>query len=97
MKTLYLECGMGAAGDMLMAALLELIPDKQAFIDKMNALGLPGVQVEAERAVKCGIVGTHMKVTVNGQEEESGGEYEEGSDEETYEEIEEEPEEESDE
>ncbi len=71
MKTLYLECGMGAAGDMLMAALLELIPDRQAFIGKMNALGLPGVQVEAEKAVKCGITGTHMKVTVNGEEEES--------------------------
>ena len=71
MKTLYLECAMGAAGDMLMAALLELIPDKQAFIDKMNALGLPGVQVEAEKAVKCGITGTHMKVTVHGEEEES--------------------------
>ncbi len=71
MKTLYLECGMGAAGDMLMAALLELIPDRQAFIDRMNALGLPGVHVEAEQAVKCGITGTHMKVTVDGKEEES--------------------------
>jgi len=71
MKTLYLECAMGAAGDMLMAALLELIPDRQAFIDKMNALNIPGVHVEAEKAVKCGITGTHIKVTVHGQEEES--------------------------
>ena len=71
MKTLYLECGMGAAGDMLMAALLELIPDRQSFLDQMNALGLPGVQVGAEPAVKCGITGTHMKITVHGEEEES--------------------------
>ena len=71
MKTLYLECAMGAAGDMLMAALLELIPEKQAFLDEMNDLGLHGVQVEMEKAVKCGITGTHMKVTVNGEEEES--------------------------
>ncbi len=71
MKTLYLECTMGAAGDMLTAALLELTEDRQAFIDKMNALGLPGVTVAAEPAMKCGIIGTHMKVTVNGAEEES--------------------------
>ena len=71
MKTLYLECTMGAAGDMLTAALLELTEDRQAFIDKMNALGLPGVTVAAEPAMKCGITGTHMKVTVNGAEEES--------------------------
>ena len=71
MKTLYLECGMGAAGDMLTAALLELTGDKQAFIEKLNALGLPGVHIAAEPAVKCGITGTHMHVTVDGEEEES--------------------------
>ena len=71
MKTLYFECGMGVAGDMLTAALLELTGDRQAFTDRMNALGLPGVRVAAEDAVKCGITGTHMKVTVNGEEEES--------------------------
>ncbi len=71
MKTLYLECGMGAAGDMLTAALLELIPDRQVFLDRVNSLGLPGVRVAAEPSVKCGITGTHMKVTVDGKEEES--------------------------
>ena len=71
MKTLYLECNMGAAGDMLTAALLELTADKQAFIDQMNALGLPGVQVAFEPSVKCGITGTHMRVTVDGMEEQS--------------------------
>lgn len=72
MRTIYLDCGMGAAGDMLMAALLELCPEKkEEFLGKMNELGLPGVKVEAEPAVKCGITGTHMNVTVFGEEEES--------------------------
>ena len=71
MRTLYLECGMGAAGDMLTAALLELTEDRQAFVDKMNHIGLPGVSVAAEPSVKCGITGTHMRVTVDGAEEES--------------------------
>ncbi len=74
MKTLYLDCGMGAAGDMLMAALLELCTEqeKEKFLDTMNhRLGLPGVTVEAEPAVKCGITGTHMAVKVHGEEEGS--------------------------
>ena len=71
MKTLYLELNMGAAGDMLTAALLELVDDRQAFIDKMNSIGLAGVRVSAEPSVKCGITGTHMRVIVSGEEEES--------------------------
>ena len=63
---------MGAAGDMLTAALLELCgEEKQHMVDRINSLGLPGVHVEAESAEKCGIMGTHMHVTVNGEEEES--------------------------
>lgn len=69
MKTLYLDLGMGAAGDMLTAALLELIPDPDAFIEKLNSVGIPDVKVERERSVKCGVAGTHIKVTVNGVEE----------------------------
>lgn len=69
MKTLYIECSMGAAGDMLMGALYELIDDRQGFLDKMNSLGIPGVRVEAEPSIKCGIAGTHMKVTIEGKEE----------------------------
>ena len=65
-KTLYLECKMGAAGDMLMAALYELLPDREGFLRTMNSLGLPGVEVSAEQAVRCGISGTHMAVTVHG-------------------------------
>ena len=63
--------GMQYAGDMLTAALLELVEDKQQIIDRINHLGLSGVRVTAEPSVKCGITGTHMKVTVDGEEEES--------------------------
>ncbi|NLW78405.1 MAG: nickel pincer cofactor biosynthesis protein LarC [Ruminococcaceae bacterium] len=71
MRTLYLECSMGAAGDMLLAALLELIPDPDGFIAQMNAWKLPDVHITRETAVKCGITGTHVSVTVAGAEETS--------------------------
>ncbi|MBR3345392.1 MAG: DUF111 family protein, partial [Solobacterium sp.] len=60
MKTLYLDCSMGAAGDMLTAALLELLDDRDAFIRELNEVGIPDVEFTAEPAEKCGITGTHM-------------------------------------
>lgn len=69
MKTLFLDCGMGAAGDMLTAALLELLPDQDHFLEELNHLGIPGVRFLRERAVKCGLQGTHITVKVHGTEE----------------------------
>ncbi len=69
MKTLYIECNMGAAGDMLTAALLELHPDPQGFLSRLNAIGLKGVSIAADRVKSKGIEGTRMSVTVNGVEE----------------------------
>lgn len=71
MKTLYLDCSMGAAGDMLAAALLELLPNPDAFVAELNALAIPGVKFSRETSVKCGITGTHLQVTVHGEEEDA--------------------------
>ncbi|MCL2218625.1 MAG: nickel pincer cofactor biosynthesis protein LarC [Chitinispirillia bacterium] len=73
MRSLYIECNMGAAGDMLMAALLELVDDRKKFLDRLNAAGIPNVAVSAEPSKKCGITGTHITVKVGGREEGAGG------------------------
>ncbi len=75
MRTLYLDCGMGAAGDMLTGALLELLPEPGRFMEKLNALGIPGVVYLSEKSVKCGITGTHVTVLVHGEEEDAADHY----------------------
>ena len=69
MKTLYIDCAMGCAGDMLTAALLELHPDREGFIRRMNAVLNGKAVVSAVDDKKCGIVGTHVSVLINGEEE----------------------------
>ncbi|MBR0039769.1 MAG: nickel pincer cofactor biosynthesis protein LarC [Oscillospiraceae bacterium] len=70
MKTLFIDCGMGAAGDMLGAALLELMPDRDAVLSELNALGIPGVSFDAVQTNKCGITGTQLLVRIDGRTEE---------------------------
>ena len=69
MRTLYIDCSMGCAGDMLTAALLGLHPDKDDFLSRMNAaLGGKAV-LSASPDSKCGLRGTHVTVLINGDEE----------------------------
>ena len=70
MKTLYIECNMGAAGDMLLASLAELTGDVKACEEKLNSLGIPDVTYNFEKSVKCGIEGTHARVVALGIEED---------------------------
>lgn len=72
-RLLYLDCGMGAAGDMMAAALYELLDDekKKAFLDTMRALAPEGVEISMNPMTKCGILGTHFDVVIGGEREES--------------------------
>ena len=78
MKTLYIECKMGIAGDMLMGALYELLDDDKCteFLKAINGAGIPGVQVNAQESNKCGVKGTQMEVKVFGEEEGHGHHHE---------------------
>ena len=71
MKTLYIDCQMGAAGDMLCGALLELATDKAAALAELNGMKVPGVEFNIEPVQKCGLAATHLSVKVNGEEEGS--------------------------
>ena len=68
MKSLYIECRVGVAGDMLTASLLEHV-NKEEFVKKINSLNVPGVSFEVERIKKSSIEGNKVHVVINGTEE----------------------------
>lgn len=69
MRTIYLDCSMGAAGDMLTASLLGLCPDRDGFISEMNAVFAGKARVYLQEVSDCGICGLHIGVDINGDEE----------------------------
>lgn len=60
---------MGAAGDMILSALLDSMDDRDQCIKALNELGIPGICYEDNRLTKSGICCTHIAVKVNGEEE----------------------------
>ncbi|MBQ2896251.1 MAG: nickel pincer cofactor biosynthesis protein LarC [Oscillospiraceae bacterium] len=69
MKTLYIDCAMGAAGDMLLSALTELMPEPDAFVNELNALAIPGLSITRELRESHGVAGSHLAVRIDGAEE----------------------------
>lgn len=70
MRILYLQCAMGASGDMLTAALASLLPDPAAFAAEIEALGIPGISAKIERAKSLGMAGWHAAIRFEGLEED---------------------------
>lgn len=73
MRTLYLDCSMGAAGDMLAAGLLELIDRPQELVDQLNDLGIPHVRFERQPIIRSGVQGARFRVLIEGTEEPVAG------------------------
>ncbi len=70
MKTLYLNCQTGIAGDMTVASLLGLLPDKEAFIHKINKL-YPSYHISYDFLQKYGKKGQQMKMVIDDEEEKN--------------------------
>ncbi|MCF0130800.1 MAG: nickel pincer cofactor biosynthesis protein LarC, partial [Pseudobutyrivibrio sp.] len=70
MKTLYIDASMGAAGDMLTAALLQLFREDEA-IEALNKIDIPGVKYTFEKVSRCGVVANHVHVYIEGEEEDN--------------------------
>lgn len=84
MKQLYLECNMGAAGDMLNAALFDICTgeQKKEYLETMNHLS-DRIQIKMENVVNSSITGNHMQVLVQtgeGVVEEGEGDHDHAHD-----------------
>ncbi|MBQ7739889.1 MAG: nickel pincer cofactor biosynthesis protein LarC [Eubacterium sp.] len=70
---LYLECNMGASGDMLTAALADLFENKTGIENELNSLNIPDTVFKLEKRSSCGIGALGVSVIIDGKEEEPGG------------------------
>jgi uncharacterized protein (TIGR00299 family) protein len=63
---LHLDCTSGIAGDMFLAACLEVGLPRTVLDEVVHSLGLDGVELEIRKARRGGIVGTRFRVVRNG-------------------------------
>ncbi len=62
MKVLYFDCFAGAAGDMILGALVDAGVPIEALQQALGSLAVEGCEVTADRVVKHGIRATKFRV-----------------------------------
>lgn len=67
-KVLYLEPVGGIAGDMFLAAGIDLGVSPEALSQALSGLGVPGWKLAVSRAVRHAISGTHLDVVLDERE-----------------------------
>lgn len=60
-KTLYLDCRMGASGAKIMGALVDLLDNPDKFIYEFNRIGIEGVSCHRTLEAKKGITGSQLE------------------------------------
>jgi uncharacterized protein (TIGR00299 family) protein len=71
MTTVWVNCGAGVAGDMLMGALIDAGADTMAIADIVSGLHLDGWALTADRVDRCGVAATHAIVVEHQHHDDS--------------------------
>src|SRR5262249_18174008 len=64
-ESIYFDCFSGAAGDMLVGALLDLGAPLAELREDLSLLRVPGFEIVAERKWRGGLAGTHFVVRLD--------------------------------
>ena len=67
MRTVYFDCFSGAAGDMLLGALLDAGASEEAVRSALDALALDGFALEVRQVTRASLRATKVDVTVTGE------------------------------
>ena len=62
MEVLYIDCFSGAAGDMILGALLDLDVPEEVIVKGIKALPVTGIELEVDREARHGILGARVHV-----------------------------------